>query len=264
MERLMRLTVLGSSGTAPQMGNPASGYLVQAEAASLWMDAGPGTYMALLAQLDPAQLDAVLLSHMHPDHCTDLFALAHELAYVRRSSATIPVLCPDGSTDRIAGFLGGAHDHPIFETLQFREVQPGETFRFDTITVSAQAAHHSVPALAYRLDGSDGGLGYTGDTGPSELIEEHFAGVDTLLAESSLQESSDPYPFHMSARQAGEMAARAGAKSLLLTHIPASLDPAESLRQAATGYAGHLSLAGPGETYMIPHSIQSQQKDQQP
>ena len=142
----MRLTVLGSSGTAPQAGNPASGYLVQSDDANLWLDAGPGTYMALLAQLDPEQLDAVLLSHMHPDHCSDLFALAHEFAYVRQSSTQVPVLCPDGSADRIAGFLGGAPDHMIFDTLGIREVRPGEIFRFGRFTVTAQAAHHSVPA----------------------------------------------------------------------------------------------------------------------
>jgi len=254
----MRLTVLGSSGTAPQVGNPASGYLVQFDSTCLWLDAGPGTYMALLAQLDPAQLDAVLLSHMHPDHCTDLFALGHEFAYVRRSPARIPVLCPDGSAERIAGFLGGAHDHAIFDSLDIIELQPGETFRFGTIAVSAQAAHHSVPALAYRFDGADGSLGYTGDTGPSELIEEHFAGVDTLLAEASLQESSEPYPFHMSARQAGEMGTRIGARSLVLTHIRASLDPKVSLEEAESAFGGDLSLAIPGETYMISQSRESQ------
>ena len=259
----MRLTVLGSSGTAPQLGNPASGYLIQADSTNLWMDAGPGTYMALLAQLDPAQLDAVLLSHMHPDHCTDLFSLGHEFAYVRRSPARIPVLCPDGSAERIAGFLGGAHDHAIFDTLTITEVQPGERFSFGPVTVTAQAAHHSVPALAYRIEDSGGSLGYTGDTGPSELIEEHFVDVDTLLAEASLQERSDPYPFHMTAQQAGEMASGVGAGSLLLTHIPRSLDPAESLRQAATAYTGPLSLARAGETYMIPQSTESRQKDYQ-
>jgi ribonuclease BN (tRNA processing enzyme) len=260
---MMRLTVLGSSGTAPRAGNPASGYLVQSEGVNLWLDAGPGTYMALLALLDPGQLDAVLLSHMHPDHCSDLFALGHEFAYVRRSSRQVPVLCPDGSADRIAGFLGGTHDHAMFDTLQIKEVQPAEVFHFGALQVTAQAAHHSVPALAFRIEGPGGSLGYTGDTGPSDLIEAHFAGVDTLLAEASRQEASEPYPFHMSAGQAGEMASRVGADSLLLTHIPGSLDPEESLRQASIAYTGHLGLAKAAETYMIPHSTVSQQKDQQ-
>ena len=257
----MRLTVLGSSGTAPQAGNPASGYLVQVESTNLWMDAGPGTYMALLGELDPAQLDAVLLSHMHPDHCSDLFALGHELAYVRRAATRVPVLCPDGSADRIAGFFGGVSDHPIFDTLTITEVQPGATFEFGALEVTAQAAHHSVPALAYRISGPGGSLGYTGDTGPSDLIEEHLADVDVLLAEASLQEGSDPYPFHLTAQQAGAMATAVGAGALLLTHIPGSLDPQESLRQATVAYTGPVSLAKPGETYMIP--TESQQKDQQ-
>lgn len=247
----MRLDVLGSSGTAPRRDNPASGYLVRSDTTTIWMDAGPGTYMALLQKVDPDTIDAVLLSHMHPDHCTDVFALFHELSYVRRSGRSIPVMVPDGSIERVRGFVGGDPDHPVFQTLHFREVQPGETAAVGDVTVTAQAAHHSVPALAYRLEASAAAVGYSGDTGPSEMVVEHFAGVDLLLAEASLQDASDPYAFHMTARQAGELATYAGAAHLVLTHIPSSLDQGESRRQAAEVYAGPLSLAAPGDMYMI-------------
>jgi ribonuclease BN (tRNA processing enzyme) len=247
----MRLDILGSSGTAPRAGNPASGYLVRSAAATIWMDAGPGTYMALLDLVDPESLDGVLLTHMHPDHSTDIFALSHTLAYIRHSPRVVPVIVPDGSIDRLRGFIGGGDQHPLFESLAFHEARSGETFEFGDVTVTAQAAHHTVPALAYRVASGAASLGYTGDTGPSEPVTAHFGGIDLLLAEASRGEDSDPFPFHMTARQAGAMASAAGARHLLLTHIPETIDSGTSLAEAALEYRGRLGLAAPGETYII-------------
>ncbi|MCP3974107.1 MAG: MBL fold metallo-hydrolase [bacterium] len=247
----MRLEVLGSSGTAPRAGNPASGYLVRSGETTIWMDAGPGTYMALLDRVDPEEIDAVLLSHMHADHCSDIFALFHGLKHVRKSDRSVPVIVPDGATDRVLGFLAGGPDHAILENLKFREAQPNESILVGDVTITMQAAHHSVPALVFRIESGGRTLGYTGDTGPSELVEEHLSAVDLLLAEASLQDRSDSYVFHMSARQAAEMAVRASVGHLVLTHLPASLDPEESRRQAAEVYGGPMSLAAPGQTYII-------------
>ena len=247
----MQLDVLGSSGTAPRPGNPASGYLVRSKAATIWMDAGPGTYMALLELIDPEALDAVLLSHMHPDHSSDIFALAHTLAYIRKSRRAIPVVVPDGSVERLGGFVGGGDQHPLFESLSFHEAQPGETFDFGDVSVALQAAHHTVPAFAFRLSCGGATLGYTGDTGPSDLVTDHFRGIDLLLAEASLDDRSEPFPFHLTAREAGAMASAAGVSHLLLTHIPEGRDLPRSLMVAAGEFGGQLGLAEPGDTYII-------------
>ncbi len=247
----MRLEVLGSSGTAPRAGNPASGYLVRSDQSTIWMDAGPGTYIALLDRVDPEEIDAVLLSHMHADHSSDIFALFHGLKHVRKSDRSIPVIVPDGAIDRVLGFLGGGPDHAILENLRFREAQPGESIFIGDMTITVQAAHHSVPALVYRIEAGGSALGYTGDTGPSRMVEEHLADVDVLLAEASLQDHSDSYVFHMTARQAADLAVRANAGHLVLTHIPAMLDPEDSRRQAAEVFSGTMSLAAPGESYII-------------
>jgi len=255
----MRLTVLGSSGTAPTRGNPASGYLVRTGETTLWVDAGPGTYMALLDHVDPAEVDAVLISHMHPDHSTDLFALAHEFAYVRHHRGSVPVLGPPGMIARIDGFLGGGDDHAAFTVLDVIELASKEERRFTDVTVTAVSANHSVNALAFRIGAGEASLGYTGDTGPSAALVDLFRGVDVLLAEASRQEESEPYPFHMTAAQAGAMAAAADAGSLVLTHIPSSLDGSKSARQAQATFGRAVGLAMPGETYMITPSPQSSQ-----
>ena len=68
----MRLTVLGSSGTYPAPSNPASGYLIESGGTRVWSEAEPGTFAALARCLDWDLLDAVVVSHRHPDHCMDL------------------------------------------------------------------------------------------------------------------------------------------------------------------------------------------------
>lgn len=247
----MHLEILGSSGTAPAIDNPASGYLVQTDQVALWMDAGPGTYMALLRHIDPGQLDAVLISHMHPDHCSDLFALFHELAYVRSDSLQVPVIAPRGSKDRISGFLQADQGHPIFETLLMTELSVAGGTGIGDLHVSVAEVTHAVPGLAFRIEGEGVSLGYTGDTGPSAAVTAHVTGVDLLLAEASLQDASEAYSFHMTARQAGEMARDSDAGRLVLTHIPRSLDSSVSLAEAAAAYSGPISLARPGDSIMI-------------
>ena len=247
---MMQLDVLGSSGTAPTKDNPASGYLLRQAGTTIWMDAGPGTYMALLQLIDPAEVDAVILSHMHADHCSDLFALFHGLKYVRGASASVPVVGPDGSTERLRGFVQGGPDHALFETFAVHEARPGETLRFGDFVVTPQAAHHSVPAFAYRVEAGGGALGYTGDTGPSQMVVEHFSGAHTVMAEASLA-AGNSYPFHMTGRQAGELAAQVAAERLVLTHIPESIDAGDSAADAADIFRGELSLARPGDVYMI-------------
>lgn len=246
----MRLDVLGSSGTAPTHDNPASGFLVSSEGTTLWMDAGPGTYMALLGLVDQTDVDAVLISHMHPDHCSDLFAFFHGLKYMREPTEAVPVVVPDGSINRISGFLQADPDHAVFQTLAFHEAQPGETLRFGTIDVVPMAARHSVPAFVYRVESAGGSLGYTGDTGPSEMVSAHFAGVGTILAEASLA-NDDRYPFHMTGRQAGQLAATSGSEQLILTHLRETMDAESTRQEAANVFGGTVSLAQPGDVYMI-------------
>src|SRR5690348_2822565 len=102
----MQLRILGSSGGWPAAGNPCSGYLVSAAGTQVWVDAGSGTLGALLAQGSLSDVDALWISHLHPDHCADLPVVWHTLAYsgVGRT-APLPVLGPPGWPDAITGLL---------------------------------------------------------------------------------------------------------------------------------------------------------------
>jgi len=97
-------------------------------------------------------------------------------------------------------------------------------------------------------------LAYTGDTGPTPVIEELAKDADLFVAEATWQDGPDLLPFHLSARQAAEHATRAGAKKLVLTHIWPSLDHEVSRRQAAEAYSGEILLASEGMRLEIERS----------
>lgn len=246
----MQLNVLGSSGTAPAIDNPASGYLVETDKVTIWVDCGPGTYMALLEHVEPGAIDAVVISHMHPDHCTDVFALYHALKFVAGVTRPVPVFAPEGSMQRFAGFLQAGPEHSFFQSMAVRETRNGESAAVGDLQIFFAAARHSVPALGVRLETRHGAIGYTGDTGPSQALDTHFSGVDVLIAEASLPPGDD-YPFHMSPVQAAEMATAARVDRLVLTHLRETQDPDESIRQAAGVFGGDVGLARPGDVYKI-------------
>ena len=247
----MRLTVIGSSGTAPTPDNPGSGYLVSSGDTHLLVDAGPGVVGAVAGVVDPYDLDAVALSHRHPDHCTDIFALYHYLAYGDRPvAAPIPVFAPPGLADAATAFVDADADSPWHSVFEWK-IAEGES-RLGDLTLRFGEASHSVPAACIRVESGGGSVVYSGDTGPGGDLEALAAGADVLLCEASFQDDTDDdYPFHLSASQAGGIATAAGVRRLVLTHLRSTLDPARSVAEAAATFGGEVLVAEPGLTIEV-------------
>jgi len=241
----MQLTILGSNGTYPTAGRPASGYLVTHEGSRLWMDAGSGTYLALAAEMDPVDLDLVLLSHRHPDHCVDVFALFHAIAFGPSQPDPIPVIVPEGLMESLVGFVGSDRMHEVFD---FRLVEAGSELTIGPFDLSIAESSHPPPTIAPRITAGGKTLTYTADTGPSAALEDHARGSDLLLAEATLSAPRQPdaFPFHLTGTEAGSMATRAGVRRLMLTHIAPYADPHQSVVDAESTFNGEVTLAVPG------------------
>jgi len=247
----MRVHVLGSSGTYPAPGRPAAGFVVEHGATRVWCDAGPGTFVAL--PMDPEMIDAVVVSHQHADHCSDLFTAFHAWTYRPNPRRGVPLYGPQEVWDRLSMFLDQFQGSNLEETFQFTPVWTGDTVALGSISVSFTEVNHSVPAIGSRWEANNRSLFYTGDTGPEGEWRELASGVNVLLAEASYQDSTrDPdYSMHMSATEAGSVARELGVDRLVLTHIPPYLDVSRSVYEAEQTFDRPVTFATPGTSFDI-------------
>lgn len=246
----MRLHVVGSSGTFPVPGRPASGYVVEQGETRVWCDAGPGTFVNL--PFDSYTIDAIVISHQHPDHCADLFAVFHAWTYCPDPRRAVPLYAPQGVWDSVSGFFDGGQSSMLGKTFEFHPVWTGDEVLIGEVSVSFVAMDHSVPTVGSRWVGDNRVMFYTGDTGPHGDWRQGARDADLMLSEASYQERRDEdYPHHLTATEAGEIAREAGAGSLVLTHIPPYLDASRSVHEAELTFDRPVALAMPGGVFDV-------------
>ncbi len=244
--------MLGCSGSVPGPDGPASAYLVEHAGFRLLLDLGSGAFGALQRHLDPAAVDAVVLSHLHPDHCLDLCPYVVWRRYGRdERPARIPVLGPAGSHDRLAAAYDPAARSGLRDVFDFGAVTAGER-ELGPFRLRFERVNHPVEAYAVRVEADGRALTYSGDTAPSDALVRLAAGSDLLLCEASYPDGQ-PYPpnLHLSGREAGEHAAKAGVGRLLVTHVPPWAERARIGAEAATAFPGPTELAVPDAGYAV-------------
>jgi ribonuclease BN (tRNA processing enzyme) len=241
----MRLTVLGGCGAFPAAGSACSGYLVEQDGFRALIDPGYATFPRLLEYCAAAAVDAVLVSHGHPDHCADLNPLLRARALAGDPAPRLPVYAPPGALRAVL-----ALDRPgmLDDALELREFAPGAAFEAGPFSVRTWLLPHSRPNAGLRLQAGGTVLAYTGDTGPSPDLPALARDADLFLADASYPERvpDDLASTLSSARQAGQTAAAAGAGALLLTHLMPGTDPGAAVSAAAASYDGVITVAVPG------------------
>jgi ribonuclease BN (tRNA processing enzyme) len=251
----MRLTVVGCSGSYPGPESPASSYLVEADDGErTWrvlLDLGSGALGPLHDFIDPLAVDAVLISHLHPDHWFDMSGY-----YVLRKyhpagpQPRIPVYGPHGVAERMASGYGLAADPGMREEFSFSTYDEQAPVTVGPLTFEVARVAHPVEAYAIKVTHRGRSFVYSGDTGPCEALVELSRGSDLLLAEAAFREGEDnPRDLHMTGKDAAEVAVRAGVGRLVLTHIPPWYDPKLALEEARPVFDGPLELAHVGATY---------------
>jgi ribonuclease BN (tRNA processing enzyme) len=242
----MRLTVLGACGAWPDAGQACSGYLVEHDGFRLLVDLGYATVPRLLERVTADEVDAVFVSHGHPDHCADLNPLLRARA-VRddRLPPPLPVYALPGSLDAVL-----ALDRPgmLDDAYTLHEFAAGSDFDIGPFGIQTQSLPHFTPNAGVRLAAGGRALAYTGDTGPSPAVVDLARDADLLLAEATYvsRVPEDSRRYLSSASLAGRQAAEARAGHLLLTHLMPGTDPAVARAAASAGYHGRVGVATAG------------------
>ena len=241
----MKLTVLGGAGGFPPASGACSGYLIEHDGFRLLVDPGYAIVPRLLEIVPAEAIDAVLVSHGHPDHVADLNPLLRARLMGDDEAARLPAYAlPDALTpvlalDQITA-LKGACDLRVFEA--------GEAFSIGPFAIQSRQLPHSIPNAGVRISAGGTSLTYTGDAGPTDDLVELAAGTDLLLAEATYAEDvpSGNAGVLNSALEVGRQAQRAGAARLMLTHLLPATDPVASRAAAGRAFDDWIAVATPG------------------
>ena len=253
----MRMTVIGCSGSYPGPESSASCYLVEADVGDgdekrtwrILLDLGNGALGTLQRYADALAVDAVLISHLHPDHCSDLCGF-----YVLRKyhpdgmHPRIPVWGPSGIGERMSEAYGLPDGSGMSDVFEFREYDgPITVGPFSILPIPVE---HPVEAYGMRISAGGSTLGYSGDTAPCDGLDRVAANVRLFLCEASFRDIDDNPPgIHLTGVDAGAVASRARAGRLVLTHVPPWFDRGGMLAEARTAYSGPIELASVGAVY---------------
>jgi ribonuclease BN (tRNA processing enzyme) len=231
----------------PGPNSPASSYLVEADGCRLVLDLGNGALGVLQRHAELADLDAVLLSHLHPDHCLDVCSLFVARRYgPHATDRALPVFGPPGTAERMARAYGLGPQPGMNEAFDFR-TYPDGAFEIGPIRVRAATVVHPVPAYAIRVEHDGRTAAYSGDTAPTPALVDLASGADLFVCEASFRDGEDnPSGLHLTGREAGDHARAAGVGRLVVTHIPPWGHTAAAVAGAAATYGGPVTAAESG------------------
>jgi ribonuclease BN (tRNA processing enzyme) len=245
----MRLTVVGCAGSFPGPDSPASCYLLEADGFRLVIDLGNGSLGALQKCTSLFDIDAVCLSHLHADHCVDLYSYSVARTYSPGGpQPPIPVYGPARTAERM-GLIHGldGDDSGLTQRFVFKTLEPGHLV-IGPFDVQLAHMNHPVETFGFRLSRGGRSLVYTGDTGETEAVPELAAGADVFLSEAAFLDGPGlPPNIHLTARQAAAYASKAGVGRLVLTHLQPWNNADDARAEAASAFPGPLDVAAAGQ-----------------
>ena len=236
----MKLTVIGQWGGYPKAGEASTGYLLQHNGYNLLIDCGSGVLSHLQNHVEATDLDAILVSHYHPDHVADIGVLQHALLiqyFLGKNNGTLPV-------------YAHREDQRGFETITYKDLMKAHEYKEDSslsvgpFTVTFVKTRHPVPCYGMRIEADGKVLFYTADSAFSEEFVSFGQDADVLLCECNFYGEMDASNAgHMTSLDAGHLAQESKARKLILTHLPHFGELDQLVTEASTLYKGEVLLA---------------------
>jgi ribonuclease BN (tRNA processing enzyme) len=242
----VELTVLGGSGAWPRVGQGCSGYLVTHHNYRLLIDPGYGVLGELQRHCDPGAVDAVLISHGHPDHCADLNPLLRARVLGPADHPVLPVLAPLGALDRLLALDPVA---AVAQGAELVDLPGGSKINFGPFSVQPAELRHHVTTFGFRISTDDDAvLAYTADSGASPDRVELAQDAGLLLAEVSHPDNvpAEDARYLSNAVQVAELAVAADVERCVITHLMPYADPFHALARVRSAGFDAVEIARPG------------------
>ncbi|RHW43143.1 MBL fold metallo-hydrolase [Neobacillus notoginsengisoli] len=236
----MKLTVIGYWGGYPKKNGASTGYLLEHDGYKLLIDCGSGVLAKLQNVVQPEELDAVILSHYHPDHVADIGVLYHARLIQGFLKGKLPVLPIYGHGEDEGEFKKLTHDG-VTNGFAYEPNVPLQIGPFD---ITFLKTVHPVPCYAMRFEAGGKSLVYTADTAFNEEFIPFSKNAEVLLAECNFYaDQSGQGAGHMTSTEAGKLAKRAEVGQLILTHLPHYGDIHQLVEEASQEFSGQINLA---------------------
>lgn len=251
--------MVGCSGSFPGPESAASSYLVEAPDPAdprrtwrLLLDLGSGALGPLQRLTDPLALDAVMVSHLHPDHFFDMSGYYVLRRYHPRGpQPPIPVHGPRGTQRRLSKAYGLPKEPGMTEVFDFHDLD-GRPVRVGPLTVTTALMDHPVESHAMRVEHDGHALVYSSDTGPNDALVALARGADLLLCEAAFRDGEgNPPHLHMTGSDAGTAAKAAGVGRLVVTHVPPWHSRDIARREAESVFDGPVDVAVEGAVFDV-------------
>jgi ribonuclease BN (tRNA processing enzyme) len=246
MNDTLSVTVLGASGSYAGPGGACTGFLVQSPGANVWLDAGPGTLANLQNHTTLRDLSAMVLTHEHPDHWLEVPVVYSAIRHYERRKPVVVY----GTAGTLALAEGLCPALP--EAFEWRLIADGDTATIGDQDWFFSRTDHYVETMGVRADVDGRSFAFTADTGPRWGLTQLGSGINLAISESTFLSDTEPEGIlHLSARQAGSLAAEAGVDRLALSHLAPGQDPDAHRAEAEAAFGSDVLIANVGDTYIV-------------
>lgn len=251
----MKVTVLGTSGAYPGPDQACTGFLIQEDNTNLLLDCGTGVLANLQKFVGLTEVTDIVISHMHADHFFDLIPFRYALRYgLEKPEGNRPRLfLPPEGIQALSQVVQPFSESADYFSGQFEmsEYQPGETGQIGPFSVAYIPVKHYVPTYGMTIEGNKK-LAYSSDTGACPEMERVAKDADLFICHigACLGDRDDLWG-HLRPDAAGELARKAGAKRLLLTHLWPACDRETSRIKASLAFGGPVEMAESCQTYIL-------------
>jgi len=245
----LNVTVVGFWGGYPKVNEASTGYLIEQDGFNLLLDCGSGVLSQLQRYLPPEELDALVLTHYHPDHVADIGVLQHALLiqqFLQKKSIHLSA-------------YGHTEDQIGFDSLDYKELMskkayaPNEKLKLGPFTLSFLKTIHPVPCYAVRIESDKATMVYTADSAYQEFFISFAKDADLLISECNFYKGMNAASAgHMTSEDAATIAKRANVQKLMLSHLPHFGDLNQLVSEAQETYNGDVLLASSGLSILLP------------